>query len=99
MKHTCLMTTSESAMSLFSMLRVFILVLVLTASAARAQKAVYLEEVKKAADRGWREMPRILEDWKKTSRSHILWGYNAEANPLYLASVMGFLYEQTSDRI
>jgi hypothetical protein len=65
----------------------------------RAQKAVYLTEIRKAAEKGWREMPATLEAWKRDPRHSVLWGYNAPAQPLYLAGVYGYLYEITGEKI
>ncbi|HMK39107.1 MAG TPA: hypothetical protein VK569_07180, partial [Bacteroidota bacterium] len=73
--------------------------LCLGACGAHAQKQVYMEEIRKAADRGWAENPAAIAAWKKTAGSVVLWGYNPPAHPVYLAAVMGFLYEQTHERV
>ncbi len=65
---------------------------------AHGQKAAYLEEIRKAADAGWEANPRIIEEWKASVKSVVLWGYNAPAHPVYLASTLAFLYEQTGER-
>jgi hypothetical protein len=75
----------------------FLFVLLLVSPAA-AQKSRYLEEIKKSAEKGWKENPEILERWKKTSKPSALWGYDAPAHPVYLASTLAFLYEETGDR-
>jgi hypothetical protein len=74
------------------------LIVLLLGSPAAAQKSVYLEEIKKSVEKGWRESPEILEQWKKTSKPSPLWGYDAPAHPVYLASTLAFLYEETGDR-
>lgn len=65
---------------------------------AFAQKALYLEAIKDAAEQGWRDNPRILEQWKANTKPNILWGYDSPAHPVYLASVLGFLYEETKNK-
>ena len=64
-----------------------LLALVLVGTSAQGQKAMYLEEIKKAADRGWINIPRMIENWKRSSQSYILWGYNPEAKAYF-----GFRY-------
>lgn len=62
-----------------------------------AQKLVYLEEIKKAAEKGWREYPALIENWKKATKPNVLWGYDSPGQPPYLASTFAFLYEETKD--
>ncbi len=62
-----------------------------------AQKAVYLDEIKKAAEKGWQEYPTIIENWKKATKPNVLWGYDSPGQPPYLASTFAFLYEETKD--
>jgi len=62
-----------------------------------AQKSVYLEEIKKAAEKGWQEYPALIDNWKKTTKPNVLWGYDSPGQPVYLASTLAFLYEQTKD--
>src|SRR3972149_6669847 len=64
---------------------------------ALSQKSVYLNIIKEATERGWRDSPRVLEQWKKTTRPNILWGYDSPAHPVYLASTLAFLYEETKN--
>ena len=66
---------------------------------ARSQRQVYMEEIRKAADRGWSEDPAAIAQWKKTAEPSVLWGYNPPAHPVYLAAVLGFLYEETHERV
>jgi hypothetical protein len=75
-----------------------VLLLMFTVSTGFAQKAMYLQEIKKAVEAGWQANPRIIAEWRATDKSFILWGYNAPAHPVYLASTMAFLYEQTGER-
>ncbi len=62
-----------------------------------AQKFVYLDEIKKAAEKGWREYPALIENWKKATKPNVLWGYDSPGQPPYLASTFAFLYEETKD--
>lgn len=64
---------------------------------AVAQKSVYLDQIKQAAEKGWREHPALIEQWKKDYKPSILWGYNPPGAPAYLAGTLGFLYEQTKE--
>ena len=64
-----------------------------------AQKKMYFEEIRKSAEKGWRENAQVIEEWKKGQTSHLLWGYNAPAHPIYLANLLAFLYEQTGERL
>ncbi len=66
---------------------------------ALSQKETYLEEIRKAADRGWNDDPSVIAQWKKTAEPSVLWGYNPPAHPVYLAAVLGFLYEETHERV
>jgi hypothetical protein len=63
-----------------------------------AQKASYLDEIKKSAEKGWKEYPDVIAQWKKNTKPNILWGYDSPAHPIYLASTLAFLYEQTQDK-
>ena len=40
---------------------------------------------------------RLIEQWKKTTKPNILWGYDSPAHPVYLASTLAFLYEETKN--
>lgn len=67
-------------------------------SVTPAQNVIYLEEVKKAAEKGWQESPGIIERWKQTTRPNVLWGYDSPAHPVYLACTFAFLFEQTGEK-
>ncbi len=84
-----------------SMRRGWWLVCAIAASAAQlcAQRQIYFDEIKRSAERGWRENPALVEQWKKTARPNVLWGYDAPAHPVYLASSLAFLYGETGARI
>ena len=64
-----------------------------------AQKSMYLREIKKAAEKGWEQYPAVIANWKANTKTNELWGYDAPAQPVYLAGVMSFLYEQTHDKL
>ncbi|HLE31411.1 MAG TPA: hypothetical protein VJB38_02250 [Bacteroidota bacterium] len=70
---------------------------ILFSVSAFSQRAVYREEIKKAAEKGWREYPALIDRWKKTTRDNVLWGYDSPGAPVYLACAMAFLYEETKD--
>lgn len=74
------------------------LLMLIVISTALSQKSAYLNAIKDAAERGWRDNPQIIEQWKKTTRPNILWGYDSPAHPVYLASTLGFLYEETKTK-
>jgi len=74
------------------------LALLIPIEKACAQKQIYLAEIEKAVEKGWREYPQLIQEWKRTYKPSILWGYDAPAHPIYLASTLAFLYEVTKDR-
>jgi hypothetical protein len=57
----------------------------------------YLEYIKRSAELGWSEYPKVIDQWKKKIEPSILWGYDAPSQPIYLADVLGFLYHETAD--
>ncbi|MGA9364213.1 MAG: hypothetical protein WBW16_07580 [Bacteroidota bacterium] len=61
-------------------------------------KSDYLRYIKQAAELGWKEYPEVIDKWKKNINPSVLWGYDAPAQPIYLADVLGFLYEETKDK-
>lgn len=63
-----------------------------------AQKSLYLEKIRESAEKGWKDYPGWIEQWKKSAKSNVLWGYDAPGAPPYLAAMLGFLYEETRDR-
>lgn len=86
--------------SAFMMKRLFfggLALLLACISVGFGQNAVYLEEIRKTAEKGWREYPGILQRWKETTKPNVLWGYDSPGHPLYLACTFAFLYEQTDD--
>ncbi len=65
---------------------------------AQAQKSDYMAYIKKAADEGWANNPAVITRWKERVDPSVLWGYNSPSHPIYLADVLGFLYEETGER-
>jgi hypothetical protein len=63
-----------------------------------SQKALYLEEIKRSAERGWKEYPEVIARWKQNINPSVLWGYDSPGQPIYLASTLAFLYEETGDK-
>jgi len=63
-----------------------------------SQKALYLAEIQKVTEKALANNPGIIDHWKKTSKPNMLWGYDAPAHPVYLASTLAFLYEQTNEK-
>ncbi len=61
-------------------------------------KRDYLHLIERAARQGWQAYPRSLESWKKTVKHSELWGYDAPGGPIYLADLLGYLYQETKDR-
>ncbi len=73
--------------------------LLINANSLFGQKSFYLEEIRKAAEKGWQDNPEIVAQWKKTSKPSVLWGYDAPGHPVYLASALAFLYTETHQEI
>lgn len=66
---------------------------------AQTLKSDYLRYLKIAADKGWEATPAIIENWKKTTKPSELWGYDAPGHPVYLADLLGFLYQETKEKV
>lgn len=80
-------------------LKTLVLLILLSIPAlVTAQKGIYLREIKRAAEKGLADNPGIIATWKKEHVPNVLWGYNAPAHPVYLASTLAFLYEVTGER-
>ena len=76
-----------------------LLLLFLSASSyAQTLKSEYLNYIKTAAGEAWKEYPQVIERWKKSPNHHELWGYDAPGHPVYLADLLGFLYQETKDK-
>ncbi|MEK6756302.1 MAG: hypothetical protein AABZ02_09140, partial [Bacteroidota bacterium] len=76
-----------------------LLLLFISVHLAFSQKSLYLEEIKKASEKGWQDHPALIDQWKKDYKPSVLWGYNSPGYPIYLASTLAFLYEQTKDKL
>src|SRR5262245_11813518 len=67
------------------------------AAYSQTLKKEYLIYIQQAAELGWQEYPGVIANWKKDVKPSPLWGYDAPAQPIYLADILGFLYEETHD--
>ncbi len=65
---------------------------------AQILKADYLRYLERVAEIGWQEYPQVIERWKKSPNHHELWGYDAPGHPIYLADILGYLYQETKER-
>lgn len=72
----------------------------MVSSSAQGQtlKAEYLNWIKVAADAGWADYQPSIDRWKKAPNHHELWGYDSPGGPIYLADLLGYLYQETKDR-
>lgn len=75
----------------------FLTLLTLTTH-AQVTKSEYLQLIKRAADEGWKDHPASLERWKKAPNHSELWGYDGPGGPVYLADLLGYLYQETKDK-
>ncbi len=73
-------------------------VIIFFTAQAQTRTSDYLRYIKIAADRGWQDYPQSIADWKKRPNHHELWGYDAPGGPIYLADLLGYLYQETKDR-
>ena len=67
------------------------------AQTAHAQRARYLQYVHEAAEFEWERYPEVLRQWRENVNPSVLWGYDSPAQPIYLADLLGFLYQETGD--
>jgi hypothetical protein len=74
------------------------LILFSFSSQAQTLKSDYLNLIKIAADAGWADHAASIERWKKAPNHHELWGYDSPGGPIYLADLLGYLYQETRDR-
>ncbi len=74
------------------------LILLSITSQAQTLKSEYLNWIKIAADAGWADHAASIERWKKAPNHHELWGYDSPGGPIYLADLLGYLYQETKDR-
>jgi hypothetical protein len=74
------------------------LLLLEKAVVSQTLKKDYLTYIQQAAELGWQEYPGVIDNWKNNVNPNVLWGYDAPAQPIYLADILGFLYEQTQEK-
>ncbi|HQR31855.1 MAG TPA: hypothetical protein PLK30_03890 [Blastocatellia bacterium] len=86
--------------TLFTRFVLSLICLVFLSIAPQAQtlKKDYLNWIKIAADAGWTDYQPSIERWKKAPNHHELWGYDSPGGPIYLADLLGYLYQETKDR-
>ncbi len=80
------------------LLAFFITASINTSGQAQTLKSEYLNWIKIAADAGWADYQPSIERWKKAPNHHELWGYDSPGGPIYLADLLGYLYQETKDR-
>jgi hypothetical protein len=66
---------------------------------AQTPKSEYLRLIRIAAEQGAAINPKIVEDWKKTTKLSELWGYDSPGNSIYLADLLGYLYQETGQKL
>ncbi|MGH7491649.1 MAG: hypothetical protein ACREOO_04570 [bacterium] len=66
---------------------------------AQPQKSKYLTYIKTAAEQAWQQHPDAIAKWKANVNPSTLWGYNSPAEPIYLADVLGFLFQETREKV
>ena len=76
---------------------IVVAVCMLATCSVLAQKAAYLEAITRSVEQGWKDYPDVVARWKSGTKAYPLWGYDAPAQPVYLASTLAFLYEQTGE--
>lgn len=74
-------------------------VFLFSSAGAQTLKSDYLRMIQQAAEQGWAANPRIVAEWKRTTKPSELWGYDSPPNPVYLADLLGYLYQETGERI
>lgn len=75
------------------------LALLFIPTSAQPLKNDYLHYIKIAAEQGWRDYPQIIEKWNQSPNHSELWGYDAPAQPIYLADLLGYLYQETKEKV
>jgi hypothetical protein len=73
-------------------------ILMTPSAISQTKKSDYLRYIKQAAELGWKEYPEVIENWKRNINPSVLWGYDAPAQPIYLADLLGFLYQETKEK-
>lgn len=68
------------------------------AVSGQTKKADYLNYLRQAADIGGKDSPQAVQTWKDNLKPNELWGYDPPAHPVYLADLLGFLYQETGNR-
>lgn len=66
---------------------------------AQPQKSQYLDYINRAVAHAWQKHPEVIAAWQARVNPSELWGYNSPAEPIYLADALGFLYQETREKI
>jgi hypothetical protein len=69
-----------------------------TSTQAQTRKDDYLRYIKIAAEQSVRDYPQAIERWKRSPNHHELWGYDSPGFPVYLADLLGYLYQETKEK-
>ncbi len=80
-------------------LPIILLMIAFQSVPAQSQKSKYLAYLKTAAEQAWQQHPAVIAKWKANVNPSALWGYNSPAEPIYLADVLGFLYQETREKM
>ena len=72
---------------------------VVVSGLAQTSRAEYLRVLRASAEQGWAVNPEVVAGWKRTTKPSELWGYDSPAHPVYTADVLGYLYQETGERI
>lgn len=83
---------------LFFVLLLFLMIASLPLS-AQSSREKYLAYITATAEQAWQKHPEIISKWKANVNPSTLWGYNSPAEPIYLADVLGFLFQETQEKI
>ncbi len=65
---------------------------------SHAQQSKYLDYISATAEVAWQEHPEVIKRWKENVNPSVLWGYNSPSQPIYLADILGFLFQETSNQ-
>ncbi|MEK6572308.1 MAG: hypothetical protein AABZ61_13115, partial [Bacteroidota bacterium] len=92
---TCI---THSCVTRYTVFFTILIIAMTTTTNSQTMKSDYLRYIKQAAELGWKEYPEVVDKWKKNINPSVLWGYDAPAQPIYLADLLGFLYQETKDK-
>ena len=82
----------------FRLLILTLTILFSSKSSGFVKKSEYLDFIKSSVKNSLNQYQERLEEWKRSSTSYVLWGFNPPGDPIYLADALGFLYQVTGDK-